>query len=232
MRSDDDAYTTTRTSLQRVAEHVLTAALHAATGRIGLRVLPGGFGTPTFPSPHGSRRLRVDGITFVVEDDRGERRAPLMTVRSAAELAEVAPGAPSDVYRPATALDLDRPLAVDAAAAGRLAAWFALTDAALEQLRAECKDEDPSVVQLWPEHFDLATTIAAVNYGGSPGDDGHDRPYLYVGPFQPPPPDGGFWNEPFGASLSEDQVATVHDALAHFRAGRDRLALMGSGHDG
>ena len=48
-----------------------------------------------------------------------------------------------------------------------------------------------AAVQLWPEHFDLATTIDEVNYGGSPGDDGHPLPYLYVGPWTPPEPDGG-----------------------------------------
>jgi hypothetical protein len=78
-------------------------------------------------------------------------------------------------------------------------------------------------VQLWPEHFDLATTIDEVNYGGSPGDDEHPLPYLYVGPWSPPPPDGGFWNEPFGASLALDVSSGIDGALAFFEDGRARL---------
>jgi hypothetical protein len=35
-------------SLHALAEHVVAAALYAETGRIGLRVAPGGFSTPPF----------------------------------------------------------------------------------------------------------------------------------------------------------------------------------------
>ena len=179
MSDDLDVYTTTRRSLQSVAEHVLAAALHVAIGRIGLRATPGGFGTPWFDAGEGRRRLRVEGLDLVVEQDgQPERRAPLTTVRAAAELAGVLPGAPVDVYRPSTALDPDRPLELDGPSAARLAAWYELTGTALERLRAERQGDAPSEAQLWPEHFDLATTIAEVNYGGSPGDEGHPSPYL------------------------------------------------------
>jgi hypothetical protein len=227
----DDIYTTTRRSLHAVAEQVLAAALHAASGKIGLRVAAGGFATPPFPSPHGARSLRVEGVTMVVEDDRGERRAPLETVRAAADLAGITPGAPAEVYHPATPLEPDRPLAIDGAAAHQVAAFFELAGTALAQLRTERQDDDPTIVQLWPEHFDLATTIADVNYGGSPGDDGHARPYLYVGPFRPPSPDGGFWNEPFGSSVPADGLAGVGEALSYFRAGHDRLGRVNPEHD-
>jgi hypothetical protein len=80
------------------------------------------------------------------------------------------------------------------------------------------------MVQLWPEHFDAATTIAEVNYGVSPGDDAHPLPYLYVGPWSPPSPDGAFWNESFGASRNVDARTTVDDALAFFHEGRRRAA--------
>ena len=82
------------------------------------------------------------------------------------------------------------------------------------------------MVQLWPEHFDLATTVSGVNYGGSPGDAGHPTPYLYVGPYTPPTPDGGFWNEPFGASVDLAAVGSPADALAFFREGRARAAEL------
>ncbi len=93
-----------------------------------------------------------------------------------------------------------------------------------QRLRTERAAEGgPAEVQLWPEHFDLATTIAEVHYGGPPGDDGHPEPYLYVGPWQPPEPDGAFWNEPFGASRADDGSFTVDDVLAFFHEGHQQL---------
>jgi hypothetical protein len=225
VRAGDDwkTYTATRSSLHAVAEHVLGAALHAATGRIGLRPTPGGFGTPPFPSVHGPRQLRVDGIDLVDRDDRGERRTGLTTLRAAATFVGIEAGAPAGVYRPVTPLDLDAPLTVDGPSAARLAGWFALVGRALARLSDDLAGEGPSAIQLWPEHFDVATTISRVNYGGSPGDDGHSQPYLYVGPWDLPPPEGSFWNEPFGASLPAEVVRSDDDALAFFRKGRERL---------
>lgn len=159
----------------------------------------------------------------MVTDGRGERRAPVTTLAAASAFAEVTPGAPADVYTPSTPLDLDAPLAIDPAAAAVLASFFARTDEALQRLRTERAAEGPAEVQLWPEHFDLATTIAEVHYGGSPGDDGHPEPYLYVGPWQPPEPDGAFWNEPFGASRADDGSLTVDDVLAFFHEGHQQL---------
>ena len=82
--------------------------------------------------------------------------------------------------------------------------------------------DDPAEIQLWPEHFDLATSFAEVNYGLSPGDADHPWPYFYVGPWSPPPA-GGFWNEPFGASLEVQEVPTVDEVLAFFGTGRGSL---------
>jgi hypothetical protein len=63
----------------------------------------------------------------------------------------------------------------------------------LEQLRAETPPEhQPSRVQIWPEHFDIAvelgdeSTDQRAAYGLSPGDDVRDEPYLYVAPWSPP----------------------------------------------
>jgi hypothetical protein len=224
-----DTFTATRRSLHAVAEHVLAAALHAATGRIGLRQAPGGFGTPSFPSVHGPRQLLVVGVELVDRDDRGERRSDLTTLRAAGTFTGIEPGAPADVYPPATPLDLDAPLAVDGPSAARLAAWNELVQLSLVRLTTELAGEAPSAIQLWPEHFDLATTIARVNYGGSPGDGDHVRPYVYVGPWDLPAPDGELWNEPFGASLPDDAVGSDDDALAFFRKGRELLAAAGQG---
>jgi hypothetical protein len=219
----------TRLSLQAVAEHVLSAALHAATGRIGLRATPGGFGTPWFPGPPAAgsdgeteQRLRVEGVELVVERAGEERRTALTTLGAAAAFAEVAPGAPTDVYTPATALDLDVPLFLLPRAAADLARWFTLVDEALESFRAEHAALEPDLGELWPEHFDVATTMAKVNYGGSPGDEAHDEPYLYVGPWSPH--EGPFWNEPFGASISWTHVPDSDAALAFFRHGFDEAS--------
>jgi hypothetical protein len=226
--SDADPFTVTRLAWQALAEHVLAAARHAATGRIGLRPAPGGFATPSFPSGDGPRTVAVAGGELVVVDDRGARRAPITTLRAAGELAEVEPGAPADVYTPSTPLALDAPLVVDGAAAAEIARLFAVVGEALDSLRAEAGAGGADAgaegeAQLWPEHFDLALVLDEVNYGGSPGDEQHPRPYLYVGPWQPPDPDGGFWNEPFGASTGFSPSTGTDDVAAFFAEGRRRL---------
>jgi hypothetical protein len=221
---DTQVLAATRRSLHALAEHVLAAALHRSTGRIGLRAGPGGFATPHFEGPGGLQRLAVEGIELAVERRDRTERHPLMTLRAAAEAAGVTPGAPVDVYPPATSLDLDRPLDVDPSAAAALAAMFTTTDSALRRLARLPSEEPAAEVQLWPEHFDVATTVAEVNYGGSPGDDDHPLPYLYVGPWSPPAPDGDYWNEAFGASTAFDASAGDDGALAFFLEGRARLA--------
>ena len=83
---------------------------------------------------------------------------------------------------------------------------------------------EPPVAQLWPEHFDLAVTLDEVNYGGSPGDDEHPLPYLYVGPWTLPTDGDPFWNEPFGASTTAGPALDPATALTFFTDGRRRLA--------
>lgn len=212
----------TRLALQAVAEHVVSAARHRATGRIGLRPSPGGFTTPTFPSDLGPRAVAVDGTELVVRDGGGERRAPLTTVGELAAVVGIEPGAPLDVYTPTTPLAPDAPLAVDGEAAELLADWWALTAAALGLFLAAHPELSPTEPQLWPEHFDLGAQMAEVNYGGSPGDAGSPRPYLYVGPWEPPEPDGEYWNRPFGAAVDASEITSVDQAVAFFEAGLSR----------
>ncbi len=219
----------TRRSLHAVAEHVLGAALHGATGRIGLRAAPGGFATPPFPGPDGTRRIRVDGTDLVVDDDGLERRTPLTTVGDAAAFVGIRPGAPADVYTPSTPLEPDRPLDLDPGSAAELADVFAAVADALSRLigstaTATGPTAEAPVAQLWPEHFDLAVTLDEVNYGGSPGDDEHPLPYLYVGPWTLPTDGDPFWNEPFGASTPAGPPLDPAAALAFFTDGRRRLA--------
>jgi hypothetical protein len=246
-----DGYTDTRRALHAVAEQVLAAALHQATGRIGLRVTPTGFSTPVFEvggagGSGGSvgvvRQIRVEGsglVDLVVSDDGRERRAPLRTLREAAALVGVEPGAPADVYPPATSLDPDAPLDLHPAAVELVHRWFHVTATALDRLSERHRDLDPSVAQLWPEHFDVAATMAEANYGGSPGDDEHDSPYAYVGPWDVAQLDrqgdgGELWNEPFGASRDHTALPTADAMLGFFDAGlsvldpRNRPPEMGA----
>ena len=211
----------TRDGLHRVAEHLLAAARYAATGEIGLLPAPGGFRTPPF-GPDG-RFLAVDGTELVVGDAAATRRTVLTTLRAAAEFAGVTPGAPAQVYQPATPLDPDEPLMIDPQAARLLAEWYQLGAQALGQLAVEVPGDRPSAAVLWPEHFDVGITADAINYGASPGDDHIADPYLYVGPHDGPPPgDPAFWNAPFGAARTCRQIGTVAEAAAFFRDGRAR----------
>ena len=227
----------TRVAWHTIAEHVIAAARHRATGRIGLRPLPGGFGSPWFPASGedggDEQRIRIDGTDLVVEErtDDGphfSRREPISTLRAAGAFVGMEPGAP-DVYEAVTPLDLDAELAVDPTAAGELARFLASVDEALHALRTELDGGHATpdhAITLWPEHFDLATAIDEVNYGGSPADDTHPAPYLYVGPWTPPTPDGAFWNEAFGASSLDAAAVTATAALEFFREGRRRVTEL------
>lgn len=216
-----DVLVATRHALHAVAEHVLAAALHRWDGHIGLRVTPGGFGTPEVEVAGVARRARVEGAELVVEVAGRAERAPLTTLAAAAALVGVAPGAPGGLYDIATPCDPDARLAIDPDAAAVLARWFALVDAALTGLVEEVAQDDPPVAQLWPEHFDLALTMDEVNYGGSPGDADHPTPYLYVGPWTVPA--GTLWNEPWGVSWPMSAVPDVGVALARLREGRSAV---------
>ena len=105
----------------------------------------------------------------------------------------------------------------------------------LEQLRAVVPDElEPSRVQLWPEHFDLALELGLeqdgrrAGYGASPGDERHPEPYLYVVPWSQVP-DGPLWQAEHyrGAELSYADLLAAGDqretALSFYR---DRLTAL------
>ncbi len=217
------AFAATRAALHRVAELIVAPARVAATGNeIALEATAGGFGTPPFP---GGGRVRVEGDVLVVEEAGvGERRAALATLPGAAVLA----GLP--------AADLDgAPLEIEPAAALALAVFYAFSDDVLRRLLAEAPDgADPSEIHLWPEHFDVAFDQGSeadgrrAGYGASPGDEQHPEPYLYVGPWSPPPA-GPEWNATgfTGAELGYAALLDAADptavALEFFRGRRDAL---------
>jgi hypothetical protein len=120
------------------------------------------------------------------------------------------------------------PGAVDPAAASSLGDFYGFACSVLEELRAVEADGDPSLVQLWPEHFDIAFELGSeaagqrANFGASPGDADHPEPYLYVGPWVAEV-SGELWNAKGfkGAELTyaelleaEDQRRTAIDFFA------------------
>ncbi len=219
-----DLLSATRRGLHELAEQVLAADLYRHTGRIGLRPTPGGFGTPPFIVDGSTRQVRIDGVELVLL--RGDDRTawPITTVRSAAAALELEPGAP-DVYQAATEVAPDRPLDLDPTVVPLLADWLAVGAEALERFAASHGGAEPSPAQLWPEHFDLAISMADVNYGVSPGDDPHPLPYAYVGPWPVPEgagTEGSWWNESYGRGVSAVDLADSGDLVALYEEGWER----------
>jgi hypothetical protein len=238
------AFVATRLELQRVAVHVLARRRHALSGRFGLRATPGGIGTPA--AGPDAEVVRVDGSTLVRERTGARASTAVLDLRSAS-LADAAALVEVDLTADFSAGadtppvdDVDRPLDLDPGALSVLAGWFALGWRVLDAAVAGAgRGAEPSVVQLWPEHFDAGCDLAAapgrrVNLGASPGDEGHPEPYLYVGPWDAERPgDPAYWNAPFGARLPYAALEGVEDpaalALDFLRAGLGHLAAGPTG---
>ncbi len=215
----------TRDALQRVAVHVVARARSQATGRFGLRVTPGGFGTPEFGED--LVRVRVSDGLLVRESGPSSGATSTVVAIDGSDLTELAAvagvdlGADLDVGHDTPPLgDATERLVVDRAAASALADWYAITAAALDRTVAELGPRSsPTMVQLWPEHFDVAIDVAALpgrraNLGGSPGDGFHGDPYLYVGPWtNDRPGDQQFWNAPFGAVMGYAELIDDRDPV-------------------
>jgi hypothetical protein len=198
---DHQALLTTRRSLHGVAELVLAGPQLAASGTIRLRVVPGGFGGTT-------SRMRVDGGDLVWDDGR----IPLGgTCRRMAEAAGVSAVAP-DSYAAGSGVDPDEELTFDREALALILGWYERGDAALRTFAPDAERV------LWPEHFDVGYALDEVNYGVSPGDDSHEAPYAYVGPWEPR--EGDFWNAPFGATRPADALPDSDAVVAFFEEGR------------
>jgi hypothetical protein len=203
---DIDTLVRTRRALHGIAEAVLAGPQYRRQGGIRLRVTPGGFGTVAEPD------LRVDGDNLVT----ATTRIPIVG-HTCATLAAAAGVEASilqhEVYAEGPDVQLDEKIDFDHAAAAAVAHCFALGDAALRLL---APNTEPV---LWPEHFDLGSTISEVNYGVSPGDGFLAEPYAYVGPWQVPT--GPFWNAPFGAARPIADIGDVSALVAFFEAGRN-----------
>lgn len=231
--TDLDAYVRTREGWHTLAEQVLAPARHAATGRIGLRPAPGGIETPPFGPDGRQLRVRVGNFDIVHGDGSGTSGA-LGPLGQVAERAGVDLAYDTGVYTATTPNDPMTEVAGDGRSATALVAWFAFGADVLGNWAAERADENPSELQLWPEHFDLATDLGPddarrANYGASPGDGGHPLPYLYVGPWEPD--DDPFWNAGSYARLGYEELRAAEDpiarALGFFTEGHDRLTARG-----
>lgn len=213
-------FASTRAALHAVAEHVLCVARHRATGRIGLRVTPGGFGTPPFGD---DEEVRVDVVELVHRRGADERRTALTTLGTAAAFVGVPLGAPRELFTPSTDADPDAPLDVDPGAARALADWYEFSNARLVELRDDCAAHRPSEIQLWPEHFDVALDLGdadagtRANFGASPGDAAIAEPYLYVGPWDAARRTGVLGGYPFGTARTYGELRQEPDPIAAAR---------------
>jgi hypothetical protein len=211
LRAVPAGYARTRSALHAIAEHVLKPAREQANGKIGLRFVRGGFGTPYFGD---DVQVSVTGAMLHVV--RGGERAstPLSTLTAAAD-------ALGELLAPPSQL-ADTPLEIDEAAATVVGDWFGFAFSVLEELRARAGEEHaPSRVQIWPEHFDAALELgdegagARAAYGCSPGDEHHPEPYLYVAPWTARPT-GELWQAAGfpGAELAYAELLEAADPRA------------------
>lgn len=222
-------YAATRAELQRVATHVIARRRFVRCGKFGLRATPGGFGAPACGPDFETLRIAGTDLVRETTDSAAATRILRLTGASladAAELAGVDLGEPFETGHDTPPVgDQAARLDIDGAAAAALAEWFRFGWEVLDAVVGELGSEaTPSVLQLWPEHFDAGVDVAAtperrVNLGASPGDAYSAQPYLYVGPWDAERPgDPAYWNAPFGAVLTYDHLRAVEDPAAEAAA--------------
>ncbi len=201
----NDELSTTRRALHAVAELLIAGPQYQATGDIRLKASGDGFAGWT-------SGFAVSGTDLVTPAGR----VPLQgTVAHVGSAAGITPRSLRDVYSGGPEFSADESVEVGAAATGVLLRALVDGDAAL---RTFAPEEEPV---LWPEHFDIAITVAEVNYGVSPGDAGIGQPYAYVGPWRVPR--GPFWDQPFGAARLLADLPTPHRIREFFVAGHRAL---------
>ncbi len=214
-----DDLTATREALRTVACYVVAPARRLVDGHIGLRPVPGGFGTPVVGDP--PRQIRVEGTSLVVVRDGVDGRAPVTTLEAAAGLVGLDLGPDPGVGTDLPAFDPVAPLPIGDAAAAAIGAWYALGDEVLTRVGSTLPGS-LSEATLWPEHFDLAAVhrggdpddaSRTANVGFSPGDAATPEPYLYVGPWERDGLDDPFWNVSYGAQLGHADLAAAADPV-------------------
>ena len=197
------SFAITRKMLHEVAEAVVAPA-RKPENEISLRYTRGGFGTPFFEEAGDDCQVRVEPGRLIRQRDTDETAEPL-------------------------------PAEVSEDSARVLGDFYGFACSVLEELRHEQPDEDPSPVQLWPEHFDIALELGSeakgerADYGASPGDESHDEPYLYVGPWTAEV-SGELWNATAfkGAELTYAELLEApNQRLAALQFLRERIRALG-----
>lgn len=215
----------TRTALHAIAAHVLGRRRFDVSGRFGLRATPGGVATPAFGvSPE---TIRISGLTLIREVGGEYTCVPVngSTLRELAAFVDTDLGQPFSVGAETPTLGpIDAPLGLDASTVDEIADWFSLGWKVLDDVLASLPDQsERTTIQLWPEHFDAATTVTLprtepANLGFSPGDEFESEPYVYIGSSGANRPgDKAFWNAPFGAMRRLSQVRDSSDSVAFCR---------------
>ena len=204
----DEELAVARRSLHAVAELVLAGPQYRATGKLRLRVVPGGFATVLVPE------LRAVG-TGVVGD--GGAAVPIdgHTARAIGAELGVAVGRPEGAYEDGAGVDPGETLTLDPDRADEVLSALSVGHDALV---AFAPAETPV---LWPEHFDVAIRVDDATFGLSPGDGFIEEPYAYVGVSRPPAGDA-FWNAPFGAAVPLTELPDAAAVTAFFAEARTR----------
>ena len=187
-----DTLAATRLALHRVAAYVVSPARRHATGNeIALVVTPGGFGTPPFGDDEA---VRVEGTRLVRR--RGGARSADGADHAARGRRVRRPGAgrrvgraSSTSRRPATSTRRSTSIAD-----GGRAAWPASRRWPTARWR-RCGRSAGAGRRSPPRRHAVARALRRrhrprreaggrrATYGGSPGDDAHPEPYLYVAPW-------------------------------------------------
>jgi hypothetical protein len=214
---------------------VLGRRRYAVSGHFGLRASPDGLATPAFgPEPE---TLRLTSTSLIREIGTESSCEPLQ----GATLEELARFAGADLgsafsagaHTPGLGSTTE-PLHLPPDELAHIFDWFVLGWRALDTVASGLPATwTQSTVQLWPEHFDVGTSLDfgrsdvdgdGVNLGFSAGDAFSDEPYAYVGPRGlERPGDPGFWNAPFGALVTRSQAGDVSACVTFLRSG---LAAM------
>ena len=228
------AFDRTRRSLHQLAFFAIAPKRFDQTTKLALRYTHGGFGTPFFGD---EEQIRVEGDLLVHQRGQEVRSTRITTLEEGCAFLSIPY---RDVWfegfhDPLSPAGGTTELPVDPAATAAIGDWFGFASSVLEEARRTPGAADVSRVQLWPEHFDLAFEMGALDsgqrasYGASPGDDGHTEPYLYVAAWGDIDRSDPYWNDATfnGASLPYSQLLDAEDqqatALAFLRDGFARL---------
>ncbi len=235
LRPLPDHYDSTRRALHQIAFYAMAPARHRVTGKLGLRYTHRGFGTPFFGD---DEQIRVEDGVLVREVRQRISTHEIRTLEAATAFLDIE-------YRhvwfegfrdPLVPIGPHAEMAIEGDAARAMGEWFGFATHVLERARRTPGAVDVSRVQLWPEHFDPAFEMgsqeagARASYGGSPGDDAHPEPYLYVAAWGQIDRSDAFWNDSSfnGASLAYRELLESPDpyatALDFLHEGHRRLA--------